>query len=241
MKKDQFNEMLNKGLNMMGLQTREDLTDNLYKYMNYLLQENMKYNLTAIDDPGEVINKHFFDSLIFFTKCNPEKGTKVIDIGTGAGFPGLVLKLYRPDLDIILVDSLKKRVNFLNDLINDLNLAGIEALHARAEELGNNEFYREQFKLSVSRAVASINILSEYTIPFLHKGGSSIYFKGPDYLEESNEGLEALEILGGKLKEVYKVNVPGVEGERYLVEVTKVEITPAKYPRRPGMPKKRPL
>ncbi|MFW6287254.1 MAG: 16S rRNA (guanine(527)-N(7))-methyltransferase RsmG, partial [bacterium] len=166
MDKEKFSELLNDGLVKMGLQFREDLTENLYEYMNFLLQENKKFNLTSIDTPEDVISKHFLDSLVFFNSFNPEKGTKVIDVGTGAGFPGLVLKIYRPDLDIVLIDSLKKRVNFLNELIDMLGLAGIEALHTRAEEIGNNKLYREKFTLAVSRAVASINILSEYTIPF---------------------------------------------------------------------------
>lgn len=241
MNRDDFNKILKTGLDKMDLDYRQDIVDNLYIYMNFLLEENSKYNLTAIDDPEEVISKHFFDSLIYFSKYNLREGIKIIDIGTGAGFPGLVFKIYRPDLEILLVDSLKKRVNFLNSLIEKLNLSGIEALHSRAEELGNNKLYRGKFHLATSRAVAPINVLAEYTIPFVFKGGSIVYFKGPDYQQELDEAKEAMKLLGSRLEAIHKVNIPKVKGERYLVELVKVDITPSKYPRRPGMPKKRPL
>jgi len=241
MNREKFNEIITSGLKEMGLEYRDDLSDNLYIYMNYLIEENSKYNLTAIDQPEEIISKHFFDSLIYFKIYDLNQGAKVIDIGTGAGFPGLVFKLYRPDLDILLVDSLNKRIKFLNILIEKLGISGIESLHARAEELGTNDLYREKFDFAVSRAVASINTLSEYTIPFLKNEGSVVYFKGPDYEEEIEEGIDAVEKLGGKIEEIHKVNIPNVKGERYLIEVKKVEMTPSKYPRRPGIPKKRPL
>ncbi len=241
MNKEIFKEILSKGLKEMGIQYKEGLSDKLYIYMNFLLEENSKYNLTAIDQPEEIISKHFFDSLIYFQKYDLKEGIRVIDIGTGAGFPGLVFKLYRPDLEILLVDSLNKRIKFLNTLIEKLDIVGIKAIHARAEELGINELYREKFNLAVSRAVASINTLSEYTIPFLSKGGSVVYFKGPDYQQEMEEAIEAVEKLGGKFEEIHKVNIPNIKGERFLIEVKKVGMTPPKYPRRPGIPKKRPL
>ncbi len=241
MDREIFNEILTSGLKEMGLKYKDDLSDKLYIYMNFLIEENSKYNLTAIDQPEEIISKHFFDSLIYFKKYDLNEGAKVIDVGTGAGFPGMVLKIYRPDLDILLVDSLNKRIKFLNILIEKLGISGVEAIHARAEDLGTNDLYREKFDLAVSRAVASINTLSEYTIPFLRNEGSVVYFKGPEYKEEIEEGLEAVGKLGGKIEKIHKVNIPKVKGERYLIEVKKVEITPSKYPRRPGIPKKRPL
>lgn len=241
MKRNRFNEIIFEGFEELGLQFRKNLTDQLYIYMDFLIHENSKYNLTAINEEKEIIDKHFLDALVFFTKYNLKEGTKVVDIGTGAGFPGLVFKLYRPDLEVLLVDSLNKRINFLNTLIRKFDISRVEALHARAEEIGNNSLYREKYDLAVSRAVAPINILSEYTIPFVIKGGSIVYFKGPDYELEIKEGLNAIEILGGKLEGIHQVNIPNIKVERFLVELKKAETTPARYPRRPGIPKKRPL
>ena len=162
-------------------------------------------------------------------------------MGTGAGFPGLVLKLYQGDLEVLLVDSLQKRVNFLDLLIKKLDLKLVEALHGRAEDLGRQEEYRERFDYVVSRAVAPVNILSEFTLPFLQPGGKAVYFKGPDYQEELEQGEKAVILLGGRLNTVHQVKIPGLEVERFLIEIEKVEKTPDRYPRKAGIPKKRPL
>ncbi|MFW6022836.1 MAG: 16S rRNA (guanine(527)-N(7))-methyltransferase RsmG [Halanaerobiaceae bacterium] len=236
-----FDDLMGNGIKKLGLEKKDKLFDDLWIYMNFLIEENNKYNLTAIDREEEIIGKHFLDSLVFFQKYNIKEHSRIIDIGTGAGFPGLVLKIYRPDLEILLLDSLKKRIGFLNELINKLSLNKIQAVHARAEELGNEKNYREKYDMSVSRAVASINILCEYTIPFVKIGGKAVYFKGPDYEKEIEEAEKAAKTLGGKITNTYQVNIPGIEGERYLVNIDKIKKTPSKYPRRPGMPKKRPL
>ena len=241
MERDKFNEFLLAGLEEMALRPDPALEEALWLYMQILREENRKYNLTAIDREEEIIRKHFLDSLVFFTKYDLAAGSRILDLGTGAGFPGLVMKLYQPDLEMVLVDSLQKRVNFLGLLIQEFKLKGVEALHARAEELGQEEEYREKFDYVVSRAVAPLNILSEYTLPFLRLGGKAVYFKGPDCQKEVDEAEKAIELLGGKLKAVHQVEVPGLEGERYLLEIEKVQASPARYPRKAGMPKKRPL
>ncbi|MFI5358690.1 MAG: 16S rRNA (guanine(527)-N(7))-methyltransferase RsmG [Halanaerobiales bacterium] len=241
MERKQFDIILINTLEEMGLRYNTALLDGLWLYMNFLQEENRKYNLTAIEGEEEIITKHFLDSLVFFTKYEPQPGSRILDMGTGAGFPGLVMKLYQPELGVLLVDSLQKRINFLNLLIERLGLKLVEALHGRAEDLGQQEEYREKFDYVVSRAVAPLNILSEYTLPFLRTGGKAVYFKGPDYQEELQEGEKAIEILGGRLKVIHKVKIPGLEVGRYLLEIEKVEETPARYPRKAGIPKKRPL
>lgn len=241
MERDKFNEFLLAGLEEMALRPDPALEEALWLYMQILREENRKYNLTAIDREEEIISKHFLDSLVFFTKYKPPANSRILDLGTGAGFPGLVMKIYQPELEIVLVDSLQKRINFLNLLISELKLDQVEALHARAEDLGQEEEYREKFDYVVSRAVAPLNILSEYTIPFLRLGAKAVYFKGPDYQEELQQGEKAIKLLGGKLKAIHQVEIPDLEVERYLLEIDKVQVTPAKYPRKAGRPKKRPL
>ncbi|MEJ6951948.1 16S rRNA (guanine(527)-N(7))-methyltransferase RsmG [Natronospora cellulosivora (SeqCode)] len=241
MNKKDFAEILNKGLENMGLNTSDKLEDQLYLYLQFLIEENKKYNLTAIEEEEEVIRKHFLDSLVLFKKINIKEEASIIDIGTGAGFPGLVLKIYRPDLKILLLDSLAKRVRFLNTLINKLNLEGIEAVHGRAEDIADDKSHRENYDLAVSRAVAPINILSEYTIPFVMTGGSIVFYKGPDYQAELEEGKNAINILGGDVSDIYNVEIPKLIGERFLIIIDKIRDTASKYPRRTGIPKKRPL
>lgn len=241
MRRDRFSTVLKNGLRKIGLKEDSLLIEKLWRYMNFLIEENKKYNLTAIENEEEIISKHFLDSLVLFTKYKIDNDKRIIDIGTGAGFPGLVLKIYKPGIEMVLLDSLNKRINFLNILIEKLDLENISTKHVRAEELGREKDFREKYDFVVSRAVASINILSEYTIPFSVVGGKIIFFKGPDYQKEIDEGLKAVEIMGGEITNIFNVEVPGVQGERFLVEITKIKETPGKYPRKPGLPKKRPL
>src|SRR5690554_2846689 len=184
MEKDKFDTVLDISLQELGLEGNLLLKERLWVYMNYLIEENKKYNLTAIEREEEIISKHFLDSLVFFTKYQLSAGMKIIDIGTGAGFPGLVMKIYQPEVEMVLVDSLNKRIKFLNNLIERLALPGIEALHVRSEELGRKVGYREKYNFVVSRAVAAVNILSEYTIPFTIIGGKTVFFKGPGFQKE---------------------------------------------------------
>lgn len=241
MNKKQFSDFLITGLKEMQLDYNQQIVNMLWEYMNFLVKENKLYNLTAIESEEDIINKHFFDSLVFFQYYNPDDKDKIIDVGTGAGFPGMVLKIYRPELNIWLIDSLNKRIKFLNKLIELLNIKGVETIHVRAEEIGTNQDFREKFTYVLSRAVAPINILSEYTIPLAIKNGTIVLFKGPSYQEELKEGDKAISILGGKLNKKHNIKVPNLKGERFFLEIKKIQKTPKKYPRRPGFPKKHPL
>ncbi len=203
-------------------------------YYQLLVAWNQKINLTAITDPEGVAVKHFADSLAFFNYCDIPGGGSVIDIGTGAGFPGIVLKIVRPDIQLTLLDSLKKRFLFLEDLLNQL---GLEAtfLQGRAEAYGQNLNYRESYDVAVSRAVAQLNTLSEYCLPFVRLSGRFVAFKG------GNSDEEAIQTLGGKLEAVHSFSLPMDGGSRSLVEIEKVQPTSEKYPRNNGRIKAKPL
>jgi 16S rRNA (guanine527-N7)-methyltransferase len=215
-------------------------TDKLEKYKEILLDYNQKVNLTSITDSEEINIKHFLDSLSLF-KTDYLNGSKsVIDIGSGAGFPGMVIKIYNEDLKVTLIDSLNKRIKFLDTLKEELNLENIENLHARAEELARNKDYREKFDIATSRAVANLSTLSEYCLPFVKVGGYFIAMKGPGYKEELDEARKALEILGASLKEIVEIKLPG-DIDHYLLVIKKERSTGSKYPRGGGKPRSKPL
>lgn len=241
MKRNEFKTRLARGLDKMEVGYNDNHLELLWIYKEFLLSENKKYNLTSITEPDEVITKHFLDSLAItmFQDFNP--GKRMVDIGTGAGFPGLVLKIFFPDTQLILVDSLAKRIKFLNELVDKLGLQGINTIHERAEELGQNNKYREKFDSVISRAVASLNILSEYTLPLSRIGGSLFLYKGPDYINEIKEAENAISLLGGKISEIKNIEIPFLSEKRFIIKLTKKKKTPPKYPRRAGIPKKRPL
>ncbi len=218
----------------------EDCTQDLEKYKEVLLKWNEVMNLTAITDDEEINVKHFLDCLSLF-KTNYLEGNKsVIDVGTGAGFPGVVLKIYNRDLQITLMDSLNKRIKFLDEVVKELNLQGVETLHARAEELARNKDYRESYDVATSRAVANLSTLCEYTLPFVKIGGHFIAMKGPEYEAELQEADKAIKILGGKLEKVIKTELPG-DIMHYLLIIKKINATDKKYPRGGGKPKSKPL
>ena len=204
-------------------------------YYNFLISENEKYNLTAITNYEDVIKKHFIDSVIPYKLI--EKNAKIIDVGTGAGFPGVPLKILRPDLDVTLIDSLNKRINFLNQLIEKLQLKNIRAYHFRAEDFCVKN--REKFNYSMSRAVARTNILSEYLLPFIKKGGYALFYKSQDIEEELKEGEKAITILGGKLQKIENFDIDG--NKRSIVFVKKISNTPAVYTRGKNLPKTKPI
>ena len=210
-----------------------------YDYMNLLIEWNEKINLTTIINPQEIIIKHFTDSITISRYI--EKKDSVADIGTGAGFPGIPLKIIRPELKIELVDSLNKRINFLNIVIDKLNLNDILATHSRIEEFGRNESKRENFDIVTSRAVANLNVLSEYMLPLAKIGGRCICMKGPNVLDETNKSKNAINILGGKLSNIEEFNLPDTNIGRSIVVIDKVKNTPIKYPRKPGLPSKEPI
>lgn len=224
------------GISLSSLQQQKFI-----KYYEYLIEKNKVMNLTGITEFQEVLVKHFLDSLSCVKAVDIEKVQSIIDIGTGAGFPGIPLKIAFPQIKICLLDSLKKRVNFLEEVICLLDLTDIKAIHGRAEEYAKNKEYREKFSLCVSRAVSNLATLSEYCLPYVKCGGIFISYKSGKVQEEMNDSQNAVEILGGKIKDVKYFNLPGSDIERSLVVIGKIKPTPGKYPRKAGTPLKEPI
>ncbi|MDR2021665.1 MAG: 16S rRNA (guanine(527)-N(7))-methyltransferase RsmG [Hungatella sp.] len=238
-----FEENLRKELNLLSIELEENQINQFYNYFELLVEWNKFMNLTAITEMDEVITKHFVDSLSLI-KAVEEIGTKdyrIIDVGTGAGFPGIPLKIAFPDLRITLMDSLNKRVNFLNEVINGLGLEKIEAIHGRAEDLGRDALHREQYDFCVSRAVANLSTLSEYCMPFVKMGGHFIPYKSGKIEEELAAAKHAIFLLGGSVEEVKTFLLPGTDAERSLVKIIKNNGISKKYPRKAGLPSKEPL
>lgn len=234
-----FSKILNSYLKELNIELNEIQTKQLYKYMNLLIEWNNKINLTAIIKPEEIILKHFVDSLTISKYVN--NNSSIIDVGTGAGFPGIPLKIYRTDLKVTLVDSLNKRLNFINTIIEELELKNVVTVHARAEEIGKNKLYREQFDVVTSRAVANLSTLSEYLIPLAKINGKCLCMKGSEIEEELSNAKKAIDVLGGKIDKIEKFELPKSDIKRNVVLITKENKTPAKYPRKPGIPAKEPI
>lgn len=237
--KEEFEKEIIEYMEELEIKLSTEQAEMFFKYMNLLLEWNEKINLTAITDEEEVIVKHFVDS-ITISKYIPT-GTSLIDVGTGAGFPGIPLGIIRNDLEIVLLDSLQKRINFLEVVIRELGLENIKTVHARAEEFGKNNKYREKFDVATSRAVANLSTLSEYLLPLVKVGGVVICMKGCAIEEELNNSKKAINVLGGKVTRVFEFNLPKTDIKRNIVLVDKVSKTPAKYPRKPGTPSKEPI
>lgn len=232
---DQFK----KGLSDLNIDLTEKQIEQFLKYYEILVETNKVMNLTAITEFDEVIEKHFLDSLSLVRVFDLNRNVKILDLGTGAGFPGIPLKIAFPEIDIVLADSLNKRVKFLNEVVETLQLKQVETVHGRAEELAKNKKYREQFDLCTSRAVANLSSLSEYCIPFVKEGGKFISYKSGEIEEEVDQAKRAIHVLGGKLDRVYKFDLH--EQKRSFVIIEKVKKTPAVYPRKAGTPTKEPL
>ena len=212
-------------------------------YFKMLIEVNEHVNLTRITEEDEVYLKHFYDSItpLFTFGAVFKDGATLCDVGAGAGFPSIPLKILKPGLKVTIVDSLQKRLNFLKDLISELGLTDVELVHGRAEEVGQNKLYRERFDIVTARAVARMSVLSEYCLPLVKKGGYFVALKGPKAEDELDDGKKALEVLGGKLIKDEELTLPASEEERTLVLVQKVKSTPKKYPRQAGTPRRKPI
>lgn len=209
------------------------------RYYELLVETNKVMNLTAITEPEEVAVKHMVDSLLAYE--DGMQGKTLVDVGTGAGFPGVPLKIYCPSLKVTLVDSLGKRLRFLQQVIDELGLKGIRCEHLRAEDAGRSKKHREQYAYVTARAVARLSVLSEYCLPLAKKGGQFIALKGSRFAEEIEEGEAAVKILGGKIISAEPVKLPGLDDGRAIIKIAKIKATPAQYPRKAGTPEKQPL
>ena len=236
---NEFKEKMIINVDKLGINLSEIQLKQFYSYMNLLIEWNKKINLTAITEPDEIILKHFVDSLTISKYISD--GTKVVDVGTGAGFPGIPLKIVRQDVDITLLDSLQKRINFLDEVINELNLEKITTVHSRVEDFGKNKKYREEFDIATSRAVANLATLSEYLLPLVKVGGKVISMKGSLIQEELENSKNAIKILGGQLEKVDEFDLPNSDISRNIVLIDKIKNTPNRYPRKAGEPSKKPL
>ena len=223
-----------------GVELTDDIVKKLNLYGNLLLEWNEKINLTAITEPEAVLYKHFYDCILFLKHCKVEKSASLVDVGTGAGFPGMVLKIVRPDLKITLLDSLNKRLIFLNDVIEKLGLTDIETVHMRAEEAGKSKVHREKYDIATARAVANLQVLLEYCTPLVKKGGMFVSMKGPNASDEAELCGNAEKILGLKKPIIICETLTGEE-QRAFVLYEKISQTPPKYPRNSGKIAKQPL
>lgn len=232
-----MNKFLKEGLSYYGIEPTDDIGEKFRKYEELLIETNKQFNLTAITETDEVNIKHFVDSI----SCQDLilKDSKVIDVGTGAGFPGLPLKIIRDDISVDLLDSLGKRVKFLETVIDNLSLGKCRAFHMRAEEGGKNKDFREKYDVAVSRAVANLPVLCEYCLPFVKKGGVFLALKGRDAENEAENAEKAVKILGGKIEKIHEVF--WYDMEHRVVIIRKISNTPMKYPRNAGKPSKEPL
>ncbi|WP_352399790.1 16S rRNA (guanine(527)-N(7))-methyltransferase RsmG [Anaerotignum sp.] len=236
------NKMLLKSCcQQMQISLSQEMTEQFMSYMSLLLEWNEKMNLTAITEEREVILKHFVDCLSLVPYLEVTQETKIIDVGTGAGFPGLPVKIACPNVSMTLLDSLQKRIGFLEQAIIEMGLNNVVCVHARAEDGGQNPLYREAFDYCVSRAVANLAVLSEYCLPFVKIGGTLAALKGPDATAEILEARSALEKLGGKVTRVVDVTIPFTELSHKLIFIEKVSPTPKQYPRKAGKISKNPL
>ncbi len=225
--------------NKIDLILNDKQAEQFLRYYELLIQKNKVMNLTSITEFDDVVLKHFLDSLMI-CKIQKLEGS-LIDVGTGAGFPGIPLKIMYPDLKVVLLDSLNKRVQFLNEVIRELGLENIKAIHGRAEDLAKQKIYREQFDYCVSRAVANLSSLAEYCIPFVKIGGYFIPYKSGKIQEELDSGKKAINILGGTVEIVKEFELPQTDIFRCLLYIRKIENSPQKYPRKAGMPTKEPI
>ena len=223
----------------INVQLNDEQIKKYFDYMTLLLDWNEKINLTAITEMDDVILKHFIDSMTIFKYIENEES--IIDVGTGAGFPGIPIAIMKKDVKITLLDSLNKRINFLNEVCSELKINNVETIHGRAEEIGKNKEHREKYDIAVSRAVANMSTLSEYLIPLVKIGGKCICMKGSEIEQELEQAKFAIKELGGKIEKVEKFTLPDSDMERNIIIIKKIKETSNKYPRKAGMPSKDPI
>ncbi|MBQ4151411.1 MAG: 16S rRNA (guanine(527)-N(7))-methyltransferase RsmG [Schwartzia sp.] len=236
-----FAEILKNAAEEYGISLSETQLQQFDRYQELLVEWNQKMNLTALTEPKDVAIKHMIDSVSVYDEKWFSEGMSVIDVGTGAGFPGLPLKILCPSLKVTLLDSLNKRVKFLEAVVSELGLSDIVCVHARAEEAARQKQYREKFDAVVSRAVARLPILAEYDLPFVRVGGFFAAMKGAKYEEEAEEAKKAVKLLGGGEPVLREIKLPGLEDKRGIIYIRKEKKTPSVYPRKAGTPEKNPI
>lgn len=232
---------LEDGFKQLNIPYSSEIENKFIKYRDLLKEWNQKINITSIEDDEEIYVKHFLDSILLLNKDNIDEKKSMIDVGTGGGFPGYPLKIVNNNYEVTLLDSLRKRIDFLEEVANNLQLKNVEFIHGRAEDFGQNKLYREKFDICVSRAVAPLNVLSEYCLPFVKVGGYFAAYKSENISPEIITSENAIKKLGGKIKEIREINLPGTDIVRKIVIIEKFETTNIKYPRKAGKPSKDPL
>ncbi|MDD4296859.1 MAG: 16S rRNA (guanine(527)-N(7))-methyltransferase RsmG [Ruminiclostridium sp.] len=237
---DENIKLLKDGANTLGINITEEATISFGNYYRKLITWNERVNLTAITDERDVVIKHFIDSLTLI-KYLPVSAKSLIDVGTGAGFPGIPVKMIRRDLSLTLLDSLEKRVRFLNEIIMESSLTDVSVIHGRAEDLARDPLHRGSYDVGTARAVASLSVLCEYILPFVKPGGVFAAMKGSEIQKELNEAAKAISVLGGKVESVEKFSLPFENIERHIILIKKIRQTPTQYPRKSGKPTKSPI
>ena len=236
---EEFKTMLNTELNYLSINLSDIKLEQFYTYMNLLIEWNKKINLTAIVEEKDIIIKHFLDSLTISKYINSNQ--KIMDIGTGAGFPGIPLKIVQENINMNLIDSLNKRITFLNEVVNKIELKNIVAIHSRAEDLAKIEEHREKYDIATARAVAGLPILMEFCVPFVKVGGYFVCLKGPNANLELEESKAAMDVLGVEFIEKINIELPESDLNHNILVFKKVKNTPDKYPRKAGKPAKSPI
>lgn len=232
---------LNEGFKQLKIPYNDEIEIKFIKYRDLLKEWNQKINITSIEDDEDIYVKHFLDSILLMNEGNHNEKKSIIDVGTGGGFPGLPLKIVNNNYKVTLLDSLRKRIDFLTIVSNELLLDDVEFIHGRAEDFGQNKNYREKFDICVSRAVATLNVLSEYCLPFVKKGGYFAAYKSENISLEIENSENAIRKLGGIVKEIKEIKLPGTDVIRKIVIIEKIKETEKKYPRKAGKPSKEPL
>ena len=226
---------------LLGISLSNEQLNAFSLFARELAEWNQRINLTAIRDPEDVRRKHFLDSLSCALAMRDSQTARVIDVGTGAGFPGLPLKILFPEMNLTLVESVAKKTSFLSHIVKELNLEGVEVITSRAEKVGQDPDHRDKYDWAAARAVGRMPVLAEYLLPLVRVGGFALAQTGEGAEREAEDADKAIGVLGGRLEDVIPVEIPGIDEQRYLVVIEKVVPTPEKYPRREGIPSKRPL